>query len=107
MLDETVTSLISAITDTIEGLSAPDELTYEELQTNVWALVRTHMYVFTALVGSRSSSGQALAYLMENDRRIPEDDIDTDGEWDDLASIHDAYLEALHAVLALLVAVGA
>ncbi len=99
-------SLISKITDTLQGLSDPEELTYEELQTNLWALARTHMDAYAALVRSSSATDRGLAYLMENDRRIPEDDIDTDGEWDYLAAIHDAYLESLQAVLRLLVAMS-
>lgn len=102
MQEKYVNSLISAIKNTLEGLSAPDELTYEQLQANLRSLVRTHMGVYTTLLGSISPAGKALWYLLDNDRRIPVDDIDTDGEWDDLASLHDAYLYVLITVLALL-----
>ncbi len=96
--------LVADIVKCMEGLYPVEGMSREELETNVWRLVRTHMNVYAQLVGAGNPSAAALAYFMENDKRIPEDDIDTDGEWDELAAINDAYVESLHAVQSLLVA---
>jgi hypothetical protein len=68
----------------------------------MWSLVRTHMYVAGFLGSIRTPEALALSYFLRNDRAIPEDDIDNEGEWDDLASTHDTYLGALLKMRVLL-----
>jgi hypothetical protein len=102
MTEHKYDALLIAISATLEGLCNCEELTYELLQRDMWALVRAHMYVYASLLGSDEEDASALAYFMENDRQIPADDIDNDAEWDDLASTHDAYLGALYRVRAIL-----